>query len=161
MAEDSTLPGIVYGPGLDGFTILGVSPRLPDGARKVFINFAKSVTWRPAKLEAPHAVALALIPSPDGVVVCRMSECSVDAYGRGLAMRVEGVLCGHNDAIWRRFAASDAWPVETVSNPCEVPALTAVDADSVPRVNWSPRTGEPLILSSRILVNAPARWFAS
>ena len=159
MAEKFTLPGIMYGPGPDGFAILGVSRRFPQGARRAFVDFAKAVSWRPAKMKATDTVALALVPSTDGVLACRMTDCAADAYGRTLAMRVEGVLCGHDDAVWRRFAELDAWPPETISEPWEVSVPGPVDTESVPQLTWRPCVGRPLILFSRELVSAPGRWF--
>lgn len=161
MSQGGELPAIAYGPGPGGFGVLNVSPRFSQRARLAFLDFAKAVSWRPAKLKASHVVCLALVPSPDGVVACRLTECGADAYGRNLAMRVEGILCGHDDRCWRHFTAADAWPSEAISNSSGVVVSGIHDASSVVNLEWTPASGRPLILAPRTLVNAPAHWFAA
>lgn len=159
MNEGRELPIIVYGPGPGGFGILSVSRGFSASARLAFIRFAKAVSWRPAKTEEKDVVCLSLVPSPDGVLACRLTECGADVYGRNLAMRVEGILCGHDDRCWLRFTAADAWPSEPISDSCDVVTPGLADAGSVVNVEWSPASGRPLILAPRRLVNAPAHWF--
>ena len=153
------LPAIVYGPGRDGFAVLGSSARLLDGDRRAFLDFAKAVSWRPAKIDAKSEVALAVVPSPNGIIVCRLSECEADAYGRNLAMRVEGVLCGRQDNSWHWLTDPLAWPQCSIVEPFELELPVSTKLHQHPSVQWNPATGMPLILASRELVNAPARWF--
>jgi len=159
MHEGPGLPAIVFGAGPVGFGVLSISVGFPDAARLAFLDFAKAVSWRPAKAEARNAVCLALVPSPDGVVACRLTEHGNDAYGRGFAMRIEGVLCRHDDRIWRHFAASSAWPSERISDCREATVGTEAQENSSQIVPWTPASGYPLILAPPALVNAPALWF--
>lgn len=160
MIERHKLPAIVYGPGPAGFGIMSASSGFLERARLAFLGFAKSISWRPAKMEAADMACVALVPSPDGVVACRLTECGTDVYGRRLAMRIEGVLCGHDDCVWGRFTALDAWPNEPIGESCEVSVHAETNGGSAAKVEWTPASGHPLILASRKLVNAPAQWFA-
>lgn len=160
MPASTRLPAIVYGLGPNGFTITNASPNFPSGARKAFLEFARAVSWRPAKLEARDCTFLSLVTSVDGVVVCRLSQCPADAYGRELAMRIEGILCGSDEVLWRSFITAIAWPNEIISEPCEVVISDLVSDSNNTSVNWSAASGRPLILAPRRLINAPASWFA-
>ena len=161
MSQTRILPCIIYGLGVDGFDIQGMSHQFPSEGRKAFLNFAKSISWRPAKLEAKNAIALALVPSHDGVVSCRITEGNVDIYGRNLVMQIEGVFCGDDENTWKYYMVPEVWPKDTISDPYEMKVSEEVDnkTTALPHTDWTPTSLIPHIMASRKIVNAPAQWF--
>lgn len=161
----TTLPVLVFGPAEEGYGLLGKKDHIPSQAVDAFIRFAKAISWRPAKLEAPNVKGLALLPCPEGIFVCRISETVPDSFGRRPTMLVEGIYCPDVRSTWLTWLDWDNWPQEALTSSsiaapvAQTSPPTPPLAANLPR-DWTPATAVPVVFLSEQLLSMPQGWSA-
>ncbi len=159
------LPVLCFGTSESGYGLLGSLNDVAESAKESFLEFAKSISWKPKKLDYPDLRFLALVPCPDGVFICRISEAVEESYGRSLPIYIEGILCSNGLSCWERFLDLKQWPEDvfpksttmSLSLSKSTSEYTSGLSEKLPP-EWSLESNVPVIFCSENILNLPESW---
>jgi len=79
---------IFYGLGPEGYSVISETGEISDRSRLILVDFCKSVSWRPEKLDFPDQTCIAVVPDEEFIWLCQLKEGERDKFDRGLSFSV-------------------------------------------------------------------------
>jgi hypothetical protein len=135
---------IVFGVGPDGYGIISESGNTDSKYKTPLIEFCKSFSWRPEKLDHPEHKSMAIVPCGESTWICIIEEGNRDIYNRKLSVLVNATLIRGSSArlqkaIWKISTTEGA---ELNSVDLEQLDLEPTILTDLAMVNYSGKTGE-------------------
>ena len=91
---NANLPHVIFGTGPSGYGIQSESGNLSGDERSRLLDFCRTVSWSPEKLDHPDFRAVCLLPTGDRAWLCIIEEGIPDKFDRGLSIAVKATLVG-------------------------------------------------------------------